>query len=189
MTTPNLYIIAGPNGSGKTTFAKVFLPSYTKCNRFINADLIAYGLSPFSPEEVAIKAARIVLDQIKTLSNEKVDFAFETTLSGKTYLKILKEIKNKGYKIHLFFLWLPSVELALARIKDRVSQGGHNVPAEDVKRRFSRGIYHLFYDYKTLVDVWRLFDNSTTDPKLIAKDEYGTLTVIDDGLYRQIRLK
>ena len=129
---PNVYIIAGPNGAGKTTFARQFLPLYAKCENFVNADLIAYGLAPFGPEKMAIKAGRIVLEQIHSLADEKKDFSFESTLSGKSYISFLKKIKSKGYIIHIFFLWIPDVHLALARIKERVAQGGHNVPAQDV---------------------------------------------------------
>src|SRR3989338_7947825 len=124
----NVYIIGGPNGSGKTTFAKTFLPDYAKCDRFVNADLIAAGLSPFSPQQVAIKSGKLVLEQIKEYSDAGVDFGFESTLSGVTYLKHLKILKEKGYEIHIFFLWIPGLPLAIARVKDRVSQGGHDVP-------------------------------------------------------------
>jgi len=126
MKNKNAYIIAGPNGSGKTTFAKTFLPEYAKCDRFINADLIAAELSPFSPQQVAIKSGKRVLAQIKEYSENGVNFAFETTMSGVTYLKYFKMLREKGYKINIFFLWIPSSQLAIARVKDRVSQGGHN---------------------------------------------------------------
>jgi predicted ABC-type ATPase len=120
----NVYIIAGPNGSGKTTFARKFLPDYAKCKNFVNADLIAQGLSPFSPRSAAIKAGRLVLEQIHSLAGRNAEFAFETTLSGKAYLTFLKALKEKGYTISLFFLWIPNSELALVRIKDRVAEGG-----------------------------------------------------------------
>ncbi|MBF0388078.1 MAG: zeta toxin family protein [Candidatus Omnitrophica bacterium] len=124
MIKPNHYIIAGPNGSGKTTFAREFLPKYAKCNNFINADLIAQGLSPFSPQTSAIHAGRIVLKQIHDFSERRIDFGFETTLSGKTYLSLLKLLLSKGYFVRLFFLWVPDADLSLARIKERVSLGG-----------------------------------------------------------------
>ncbi|MFH1504969.1 MAG: zeta toxin family protein [Candidatus Omnitrophota bacterium] len=124
MRSKNVYIIAGPNGSGKTTFAKTFLPEYASCERFINADLIAAGLSPFSPQQAAVKSGKLVLGQIKEYSENVVDFGFETTMSGVTYLKHFKMLKEKGYKIHIFFLWIPGTQLAIARVKDRVTQGG-----------------------------------------------------------------
>lgn len=108
MKNKNAYIIAGPNGSGKTTFATKFLPEYVKCPHFVNADLIARGLSPFSPEHVAIKAGKLVLEQIRELVKKNMDFGFETTLSGKTYLKHFQSLKDNGYRLHLFFLWIPS---------------------------------------------------------------------------------
>src|SRR3989338_9129736 len=125
---PNVYIIAGPNGAGKTTFARQFLPLYAKCKNFVNADLIAQGLAPFSPESAAIKAGRILVEQIYHLADQKKDFAFESTLSGTAYVSFLEKLKSEGYVIYIFYLWVPKVELSLARIKKRVANGGHNVP-------------------------------------------------------------
>lgn len=177
MKTKNVYIIAGPNGSGKTTFARKFLPIHAKCQNFINADLIALGLSPFSPQVAAMKSGRLVLEQIKSYAEKEIDFAFETTLAGKTYLRHFKILKKKEYHLHLFFLWIPSAELALARIKGRVAEGGHNVPETDVRRRFNRGIYNLFKLYRPLLDSWMLFDNSEQIPKLIATEVNNQLKV------------
>jgi len=128
MNNKNVYIIAGPNGSGKTTFASKFLPDYIKCPNFVNADLIAQGLSPFSPRSAAIKAGKLVLGQIREFAETGVDFAFESTLAGKSYVNLFKDLDRKGYRLHLFFLWIPNADLAIARIKDRVAEGGHNVP-------------------------------------------------------------
>jgi predicted ABC-type ATPase len=186
MKTKNVYIIAGPNGSGKTTFANEFLPEYAKCPNFVNADLIAQGLSPFSPRAAAIKAGRLVLEQIRSLSEKNVDFAFETTLSGKSYVRLLAALKNKGYAINIFFLWIPNPEVALARIKDRVASGGHDVPAIDVKRRFSRGVYNFFKYYKPLSDTWLLFNNADATPKLIAKEKNGKTDVVDKEMFGEI---
>ncbi len=186
MNRPQLYIIAGPNGAGKTTFAKEFLPQYAKCPNFINADMIAQGLSPFSPEVVAIKAGRILLEQIQEYSNKKLDFALETTLSGKTYVSLFKKLKKKGYVLHLFFLWIPNASLALERIKERVTKGGHNIPAGDVKRRLTRSIHNFFSIYGPLVESWSLFDNSNIKPHLIAKKERGRLTVYDEKTFKTI---
>jgi predicted ABC-type ATPase len=186
MNKKNIYIIAGPNGAGKTTFAKKFLPDYAKCQHFVNADLIAYGLSPFSPRIAAMKAGRLVLEQIHDMADKNVDFAFETTLSGKSYVNFLKEVKRKGYYLHFFFLWIPSPELALARIKDRVAEGGHDVPAGDVRRRFGRGIQNLFRFYGPLLDSWMFFDNAGSVPHLIAEEKKGKIAVIDKKLYDMI---
>ena len=186
MNKAKLYVIAGPNGSGKTTFAEKFLPHYVECFEFINADLIAKGLSPFAPSKVAIKAGRILLDQIADAAKRKVDFAFETTLSGKRHSETLKAIKKSGYELHLFFLWLPDVKLALARIVDRVRKGGHDVLERDVRRRFDRGLSNLFHVYKDLFDSWSIFDNSTAKPKQIVKCEQKMLTVYDKKNYRRL---
>ena len=186
MPNKNVYIIAGPNGSGKTTFAREFLPTYARCPNFVNADLIAQGLSPFSPRTAAMKAGRLVLEQVHNLANKDVDFAFETTLSGKAYISFLKDLKKKGYSINIFFLWIPNAELAIDRIKDRVAGGGHDVPANDVKRRFHRGVYNFLNHYKPLADTWLLFNNADAVPKLIAQDKGGKAEIIDKVLFEKI---
>lgn len=187
MSRPRLYIIAGPNGAGKTTFATKFLPAYAGRHiSFINADLIAKGLSPFSPETIALSAGRLLLKRIQELSRAADDFAFETTLSGKSYAPFLRKLKRQGYLIHLFFLWVPSVELSLARIKERVSEGGHDIPAEDVRRRFPRSVRNFFQVYRPLSNSWTILDNSTEDPRLIARGEGGKRVVEDADLYARI---
>ena len=186
MKNKNVYIIAGPNGSGKTTFAKEFLPDYAKCPNFVNADLIAQGLAPFLPRSAAIKAGRLVLLQIQEFADRGVDFAFETTLSGKSYLRLLRVLRAKSYATHLFFLWIPSPALAIARIKDRVAEGGHDVPVEDVKRRFTRSIYNFFKLYQPLLDSWMLFNNFGAKPVLIAKQKNGHIKIIHKQLFELI---
>jgi len=186
MKSKNVYIIAGPNGAGKTTFAKRFLPQYAKCQHFVNADLIAQGLSPFSPRIAAMKAGRLVLEQIQDMAGKGIDFAFETTLAGKAYIDFLKALKRKGYSLHLFFLWIPSPELALARIKGRVADGGHDVPAEDVRRRFGRSIQNFFRFYRPLFDTWMFFDNAGDVPQLIAEEKDGKSLIIDKNLYHTV---
>ncbi len=186
MNNRNVYIIAGPNGSGKTTFAIKFLPEYVKCPNFVNADLIAQGLSPFSPGAAAIKAGKLVLEQIHRFANRGVDFAFETTLSGKLYVNLFKSLKKKGYKIHLFFLWIPDADLALSRIKTRVARGGHNVPAEDVIRRFRRSVSNFFRLYQPLLDSWSLLNNTGPIPILIAEKKNGKIAVVNENLYDRI---
>jgi len=183
MKNKAVYIIAGPNGSGKTTFAKMFLPDYVKCPNFVNADLIAQGLSPFAPRAAAIKAGKLVLQQINEYSNRGIDFAFETTLSGKSYASLLGELKSKGYFLHLFFLWIPSPELAIVRIRDRVAEGGHNIPDEDARRRFYRSINNFFSLYEPLFDSWMLFDNSKPKPILIAKRRNSHTEIVNPELF------
>ncbi|MCU0651653.1 MAG: zeta toxin family protein [Candidatus Omnitrophica bacterium] len=187
MKNKNVYIIAGPNGSGKTTFARMFLPDYVSCPNFVNADLIAQGLAPFEPRSAAIKAGKLVLQQIHEFAGRNVDFSFETTLSGKSYANLLSELKLKGYAVYLFFLWIPNTELAIARIKDRVKEGGHNVPAEDVRRRFRRGLNNFFKLYEPLLDSWMLFDNSQAKPVLIAKRRNGHMEIINEKLFEAIQ--
>lgn len=130
------YILAGPNGAGKTTFANEFLPTEAECLNFINADLIAQGLSPFQPERMALKAGRIMIKQIDECLKRKESFAFETTFSGKGYIKKITEWKKQGYEIIIYFLQIPSAEFAIERVKLRVACGGHNVPEEVIRRRF-----------------------------------------------------
>jgi predicted ABC-type ATPase len=166
--TPNVYIVAGPNGAGKSTFARLFLPEYADCREFVNADLIAAGLSPFHPEGLAIQAGRLMLERVETLARMRVDFGFETTLAGRGYTSLLKRLKDSGYRIHVFFLWLPSVEMALARVRERVLAGGHSVPEEVVRRRFSRGLANLFQLYTPLLDTWLIFENSEETPNLVS---------------------
>lgn len=186
MNKRNVYIVAGPNGSGKTTFAVKFLPDYASCKHFINADLIAKGLSPFSPGAAAITAGKLVLEQIHQFANRGVDFAFETTLSGKLYVNLFKFLKKKGYRIHIYFLWIPKADLAVSRIKSRVAQGGHDVPTQDVLRRFNRSITNFFTLYQSLADSWMLFHNAGVIPILIAEGKNGTVKIIDGNLYDKI---
>jgi predicted ABC-type ATPase len=186
MKHKNVYIIAGPNGAGKTTFAVKFLPRYAECSNFINADLIALGLSPFSPRTAAIKAGKLVLEQIHQFADNGVDFAFETTLAGKLYVNLFRLLKAKGYKIHLFFLWVPGADLAILRVKNRVAQGGHDVPLEDVIRRFTRSVTNFFKLYQPLIDTWMLFDNAGPDPVLIAQRKNGKIIVVNEDVYASI---
>ena len=160
-------IIAGPNGAGKTTFAQEFLPHAVGIIYFVNADLIASGLSPLRPELAAIAAGRLFFAELNRLASLRVDFAFETTLSGLGYLKHLRRWKTAGYSIQIVFLQLASPTLALRRIAVRVKQGGHNVPRADVMRRFARGWQNFQTAYRPLADMWAVYDNSGTTPRLL----------------------
>lgn len=170
MSDKRIVIIAGPNGAGKTTFAREFLPNEAHCPIFVNADLIAAGLSPFEPERVAFKAGRLMLKEIGSHASRGESFAFETTLSGLTYAHMIPRWQQAGYIVKLIFLSLPDVEIALARVAARVIQGGHNVAEPVIRRRFAAGIKNL-ERYKLLVNGWQLYDNSASPPDLL--DEQG----------------
>ena len=183
---PVCYIIAGPNGAEKTTFARKFLPEYVKCLDFINADLIAGGISPFVPEKAAIQAGRIMIEQIQHLAESRRDFGFETTFSGKSYANLLHKLKGKGYRIHLFFLWLPNADLAIERIADRVRKGGHTIPEEVVRRRFHKGMKNFIKIYLPLLDSWFIIDNSRETSQMIAFERDGVRKVIAPEIFAKI---
>jgi predicted ABC-type ATPase len=167
MEHPRCIIIAGPNGAGKTTFAREFLPKDAGVTHFVNADLLAAGLSPLNPNLAAFNAGRLFLAELDRLAKARQDFAFESTLSGLTYIARLKRWKSAGYRIEIVFLRLASVQLAYHRIAVRVRQGGHDVPDADVLRRFDRGWKNFEGSYKPLADSWQIYDNSGQKPHLL----------------------
>jgi predicted ABC-type ATPase len=187
MSSKNVYIIAGPNGSGKSTFAEKFLPDYAKCPNFINADLIAKGLSPFSPRTAALKAGKLVLAQIHEFAKKGIDFGFETTLSGKLYVKLFKKLREDDYQLHLFFLWLPSPQLAIERIKERVREGGHDVPIRDIRRRFYRSVANFFKLYQPFLNSWMILNNTGIRPALIARSASSKVVIFDKELFGEIK--
>jgi predicted ABC-type ATPase len=166
-----IIIIAGPNGAGKTTFARSFLPREAQCPRFINADLIAAGLSPFAPEAAVIRAGRLMLEEIAQCVNQGESFAFETTLAGKSYFRHIRHWRGIGYHVSLYFLSLPNAETAIERVAERVRQGGHNIPDLVVRRRFVAGLKNLESPYKSAVDAWAVYDNSGSTPTLTGWSE------------------
>ena len=165
--TKKIIIIAGPNGAGKTTFARAFLPQEAQCPRFINADLIAAGLSPFAPEQAAIKAGRLMLQEMEECARKSESFAFETTLAGLAYLRHIAHWQLLRYHISLFFLRIPDVETAIARVAERVRQGGHHIPEAVIRRRFAAGLQHLEQHYKGAVDAWAIYDSVGDIPLLL----------------------
>lgn len=164
---PRCIVIAGPNGAGKTTFAREFLPREAGVIHFVNADLIASGLSPLRPELAARRGGRLVLAELNRLAKAREDFAFESTLSGRTYVRMMRRWKANGYRIELVFLSLPSVELALQRIAARVRQGGHDVRRSDVVRRFDRSRKNFEAVYRDIADKWTMYDNAGDSPRLL----------------------
>lgn len=162
-----IIIIAGANGAGKTMFARSFLPFGARCPRFINADLIAAGLSPFAPETAAIKAGRLMLREIEECVARGESFGFETTLAGLSYLRHIERWRAQGYHVSLFFLSLPSVDMAIQRVAERVEQGGHNIPKDVVRRRFVAGLRNFRQFYSKVVDAWTYYDNSGSEPVII----------------------
>ena len=182
----NCYIIAGSNGAGKTTFAMEFLPLYANCRNFINPDLLARAYSPFDPDAGMVRAGRTVLERIKEFTAARQDFAFETTLSGRTYFPLRQKVKKAGFRLHMFYLWIPSPELALLRIHDRVESGGHNFAEKDFRRRFGRTLHNLFSLYRPLFDTLRFFDNSSHEPRLIFRQIAGKNEIFDVGLYDKL---
>lgn len=162
-----ILIIAGPNGAGKTTFARSFLPEEAQCPRFINADLIAAGLSPFTPDKAAIKAGRLMLHEIDEAVERGESFAFETTLSGIGYRQRIRLWHEFEYHVSLFFLRLPDVESAIARVALRVRQGGHDIPEDVILRRFDAGLRNFDDVYKAEVDAWALYDSAGDEPILL----------------------
>jgi predicted ABC-type ATPase len=167
---PQVIIIAGPNGAGKTTFATRYIPKQFETPHFVNADLIARGISPFAPETVAVQAGKLMLRRIAELTAARDSFSIETTLSGLGYRKHIAKWRAAGYRITLIFLSLESAELAVSRVKARVSQGGQAIPEDVVIRRFNAGIANLHNVYLKLVDTWLIFDNSSRFPKQV---DYG----------------
>lgn len=184
MEDKNLYIIAGCNGAGKTTASYTILPEIIECKEFVNADEIARGLSPFQPEKVSFEAGRIMIHRINELLKENRSFAFETTLATRSYKNKILLAKEQGYTVTLLFFWLNNIELA----KERVKEGGHNIPVEVIERRFLKGIYNLFDIYLSIVDGALIFDNSYGKHELIAQkivDE--KIMIIDKNKFQQLK--
>ena len=188
MEDKNLYIVAGCNGAGKTTASYTILPEIIKCKEFVNADEIAKGLSPFQPETVSFEAGRIMINRINELLKDNETFAFETTLSTKSYKNKVLKAKEQGYTITLLFFWLNNIELAKERVKTRVQEGGHNIPEDVIKRRYLKGINNLFNIYLPIIDSTLIFDNSFGKHELIAhKIDTDEMTIIDIDKFNQLK--
>jgi len=183
---PNCYVFAGPNGAGKTTFAMRYLPAVAHCAEFINADSIARGLSPFNEQSVQLQAGRLLLERIGELRSRHVDFAFETTLAGTGHVTTLRRLKRDGYRVALFYLWLPSAEFSARRVADRIAGGGHSIPRDAIERRFPRSLRNLSTRYLSLVDYVGVWDNSDVEPRRVyERDEIGEV-VFDSCIWKEI---
>lgn len=187
MKLKTLYIIAGCNGAGKTTASITVLPEILQCKEFVNADEIAKGLSPFNPENVAIEAGRLMLQRIDTLVSGSESFAIETTLSTKSYSKLIEKAKSNGFQIQLLFFWLPTPEHAIERVAQRVKEGGHNIPIEVIRRRYQAGIENLFHIYMPIVDSWMLIENQSCPRIIVADGSINTENVYNVELFNTIK--
>lgn len=182
MMKPTLYIIAGCNGAGKTTASYSVLPDLLECREFVNADEIAKGLSPFNAESVAIEAGKLMLERIDMLLNLGKTFAIETTLATRSYAQLVKSAHDRGYNVVLIFFWLPTPEMAVARVAKRVNEGGHNIPIETIYRRYWLGLQNLFNIFIPIVDSWSFYNN-TDSPIELANES----RVLDDAAFNEIK--
>ena len=183
---PRIFMIAGPNGAGKTTFANRFLPSHVRCTEFLNADLIAAGLSPFAPESQNIRASELMLERMETLVSKRATFSFETTLAARSYVRRIISWKSSGFSVELFFVWLPSSDMAVARVANRVKQGGHGLPEVTIRQRYSRGLSNFHSLYRPIVSHWSCYDGSQLPPRLIAQSMGTDMEVFDERTWKHI---
>jgi predicted ABC-type ATPase len=181
MADKHLYIISGPNGAGKTTASYTVLPKILQCKEFVNADEIARGLSPFNPESVAIEAGRLMLKRISELLQRNESFSIETTLSTRSYFRLVEKAHSQGYDVTLLFFWLKSPQQAIERVAERVAKGGHDIPKDIIVRRYWEGLDNLFKIYMPIVDTWILVNNSETPRSIVATGGKDQTTIIKDN--------
>lgn len=186
---PTIYILAGPNGAGKTTFASSFLPTFAICREFLNADLIAAGLAPFAPESQSIRASELMLGRIDELVAANATFSFETTLAARSYRTSVIEWRRLGYHVVLYFIWLPSAEMAIQRVAKRVREGGHNIPEAVIRRRYARGLHNLFDLYISVVSKTFVYDGSCFPPIAVAEIDDAREHVFDYNQWAGIQLQ
>lgn len=184
---PKLYIISGCNGSGKTTASYTLLPEMWECKYFVNSDEFAKGLSPFDPDKASLSAGRFMVKRINHLLERKEDFCIETTLSSRTLMRTIETAREYGYSITILFFWIEDVELAIQRVKARVTAGGHNVPEPTIRRRYRSGLRHFFEDYMPESDRWMLADNTTVPFKLVAQGWQKNMVVQDNIKFEAIK--
>ncbi len=186
---PTCWIIAGPNGAGKTTFALEYLPKIVHCNRYINADLIAAGLSPLAPERQLLSASRIFLTEIETSIVKGENFAFETTLAGQSYLNLVSRLRSQNWRVELIYLALPSIETSKARVAERVAHGGHNIPTMAIERRFARSLTNLLDKFSFAVDNCSCFMNFNEEPVLVFEQQGTHRNIIHTDFYTHLLLE
>jgi predicted ABC-type ATPase len=182
-------VLAGPNGAGKTTSSRTLLAETLSLMTFVNADVIAQGLAGFDPNSAAIEASRIMLERLHTLAAQRADFAFETTLAGRTLAGWLKSLRETGYAVHLVYFWLQSPDLAVLRVAERVKAGGHDVPEATIRQRYRRSLRNLFGLYQPVVTTWRVYDNTHmgTSQPVAEGDSAGSVTVLAPAVWEQMR--
>ena len=183
---PTCFIIAGPNGAGKTTFALRYLPQIAGCRNFVNADLIAYGLSPFDSLSAQYEAGRLFLREVYANIDKRADFAFESTLAGRSQISLLKKLRQDGWRIVLFFLWIPDAAFSKSRIRERVKHGGHNIPDDTIYRRFPRIMHNLVKIYIPLCDKVVCYDNSESEPVLVFEQDEVGRKISNNDIYERI---
>jgi predicted ABC-type ATPase len=183
---PTCWIIAGPNGAGKTTFALKYLPQVAKCTRFINADSIAAGLSPLAPDRELFTASRLFLKEIENRIEQQENFAFEITLSGRSYLKLVRRLRTAGWRVELIYLALPSIEISRLRVAERVAHGGHNIPLKDIERRFGRSLTNLLDVFSVEVDICHCFMNNNQLPELVFEQQGQSRSIVNDNYYQNL---
>jgi len=184
---PTAYIIGGPNGAGKTTFAMRYLPAVAHCAEFINADLIARGLSPLNERAAQVRAGRLLLRLVDELSARRVDFAFETTFSGTGHVRTLRRLANAGYRIEIYFLWIPSAEFSAKRVAERVANGGHDIPDAAVQRRYPRSIRNFLVRYLPLADYAAVWDNSIVPPRPVYERDGQSEAVFHEPIWQHMK--
>lgn len=184
---PNLYIISGCNGAGKTTASYSVLPEMLGCSQFVNSDEFAKSLSPFSPDSASIMAGKLMVLKMNYLFQRHEDFSIETTLATRSLKRVVDRAKEEGYNITLLYFWLNSPDLAVERVRARVAAGGHNIPEDIIRRRYTAGLHYFFDVYSVMVDRWILADNSRIPFKVVAEGQSGSLTVKDNDTYERIK--
>jgi predicted ABC-type ATPase len=188
-TSPTVVVLAGANGAGKTTAARTLLAETLRLMTFVNADVIAQGLAGFDPESMALEAGRIMLQRLHALADQRACFAFETTLAGRSYARWLRSLREAGYTVHLVYFWLASPELAVARVAERVRQGGHNIPEATIRQRYHRSVQNFFRLFCPMVSTWKVYDNTQAGlPLLVAHgDETGLQTIFIEATWQQMQ--